>query len=122
MASHGRKLIGTLIQYASRNDEAKQYLKQGKKLAEGYGQLCMQSGLSITQTVQTFVMIRHSIVDSLCEAGIVVKDSGEDTWKLYQRVNHFMDVVLLTILEAFQTGTTAIFPLLGSAPKFDLTF
>ena len=122
MASHGRKLIGTLIQYASRNDEAKQYLKQGKKLAEGYGQLCQQSGLSITQTVQTFVMIRHSIVDSLCEAGIVVKDSGEDTWKLYQRVNHFMDVVLLTILEAFQTGTTAIFPLLGSAPKFDLMF
>jgi len=52
-------------------------------------------------------------VDSLCEAGIVVKDSGEDTWKLYQRVNHFMDVVLLTILETFQTGATAISPLLG---------
>ena len=107
MASHGRKLIGTLMQYTSRDDEGEVYLQRGKKLAEGYGQLCQRSGLSIIQTVKTFVMIRHSIVDSLCEAGMVVEDSGEDTWKLYQRVNHFLDAVLVAILESSQKGVSA---------------
>lgn len=108
MAKHGRNLIGTLMQYAGRSEGGELYLQQGKKLAEGYGQLCQQSGFSMIQTVQTFVMIRHSIVDSLCEAGIVVKDSGEETWKIYQRVNNFLDIIMLTILDSFQADTHSV--------------
>lgn len=102
MSKYGRRLIGSLMQYASRNNGGELHLQQGKKLAHSYGHLCHQSGLSTVQTLQAFMMIRHSIIDSLCEAGVVVEDSREDTWKLFQRINHFLDVVLLTILEYFQ--------------------
>lgn len=102
MASHGRKLVGSLIHYAGRDQGGEQFLEQGKKLAASYGHICKRSGLSIIQTINAFVSIRHSIMDSLCEAGVVVEDSGEDTWKIYQRVNYFLDVMLVTVLEYFQ--------------------
>ena len=108
MAQSGRRLIGSLMQYASRQDGGEQYLQQGKELAADYGQACLQSGLSIAQTMQTFVNIRHSIVDSLCEAGMVVQDSGEDTWNIYRRVNHYLDTVMLKILESFQPRSSGL--------------
>ena len=105
MAQSGRRLIGSLMQYASRDENRELYLQQGKKLAKNYGTLCRESGLSEIQTMKAFVNIRHSIVDSLCEAGMVVQDSGEDTWRIYRRVNNFLDTVMLTILESFQLTT-----------------
>lgn len=113
MAQSGRRLIGSLMQYASRDENRDLYLQQGKKLAENYGFLCKESGLSEIQTLKAFMNIRHSIVDSLCEAGMVVQDSGEDTWRIYRRVNFFLDTVMLTILESFQ------FASLGRSPNPD---
>jgi len=108
MARSGRKLIGSLMQYASRSEGGELYLQQGEELAEEYGQLCQLSGLTEIQTLQTFVNIRHSIVDSLCEAGMIVQDSGEDTWNIYRRVNNFLDTVMLKILESFQAGSSGL--------------
>lgn len=102
MAQSGRRLIGSLIHYVSRTDNEDRYLAQGRELGRNYGEVCLQSGLSFIQTMQTFVNIRHSIVDSLCESGLVVQESGEDTWNIYRRVNYFLDAVMLVILEAFQ--------------------
>lgn len=110
MAQSGRRLVGTLMQYSSRDENNELYLQQGKKLAKNYGLLCKESGLSEIQTMKTFVNIRHSIVDSLCEAGMVVQDSGEDTWRIYRRVNYFLDAVMLTILETFQPSSLDLTP------------
>ena len=110
MAQSGRRLIGSLMQYASREENRELYLQQGKKLAKNYGTLCRESGLSEIQTMKAFVNIRHSIVDSLCEAGMVVQDSGEDTWRIYRRINYFLDAVMLTILESFQISSLDLRP------------
>jgi excisionase family DNA binding protein len=110
MAQSGRRLIGSLMQYASRDVNRELYLQQGKKLAKNYGTLCKKSGLSEIQTMKAFVNIRHSIVDSLCEAGMIVQDSGEDTWRIYRRVNYFLDAVMLTILESFQVSSLDLTP------------
>jgi excisionase family DNA binding protein len=101
MAQSGRRLIGTLMQYVSRTDGGEKYLQQGRKLARRYGKLCLNSGLTVNQTMRAFVSIRHSIVDSLCESGMVVQDSGEETWNIYRRVNYFLDTVMLAILDMF---------------------
>lgn len=106
MAQSGRRLIGALMQYASRTEGGDEYLQRGKELAEGYGNLCLSSGLSVNQTMQAFVAIRNSIVDSLCESGMVVQDSGKETWNIYRRVNHFLDTVMLSILEVFETDAS----------------
>ena len=110
MAQSGRRLIGSLMQFASRDENRELYLLQGKKLAKDYGALCRESGLTEIQTMKAFVNIRHSIVDSLCEAGMVVQDSGEDTWRIYRRVNYFLDAVMLTILETFQLSSLDLTP------------
>jgi len=110
MAQSGRRLIGSLMQYASRDKNGDLFLQQGKKLGKNYGLLCNESGLSEIQTMKAFVNIRHSIVDSLCEAGMVIQDSGEDTWRIYRRVNYFLDAVMLTILESFQLSSLDLTP------------
>lgn len=109
MARNGRRLIGTLMQYVSRSDGGDEYLQQGKKIARHYGVLCCMSGLSVKQTLAAYVSIRHSIVDSLCESGMVVQDSGEETWNIYRRVNHFLDTVMLSILDVFETDSPQTF-------------
>ena len=98
------------MQYACRQDEAEAVLAQGKELGEQYGRLCRQSNLSVIQTMQAFVKIRHSIVDSLCEAGIVVEDSGEDTWNIFRRVNFYLDTVMMAILESYRMQTSQFPP------------
>lgn len=102
MSKHGRMLVGVFMQYMSQQEKKSVFLDEGKKLAATYGQICSQTGLSLTQTVHAFVLIRHAITDTLCGAGMVVQDSGEQTWKLYQRVNHFFDLILITLLNSFQ--------------------
>ena len=101
MAHNGRKLIGSLMQYASRTGGGEKYLQQGIGLGRSYGELCRKADLTVAQTMQAFINIRYSIVDSLCEAGMVVQDSGEDTWNIFRRVNFYLDSIMLAVLESF---------------------
>ena len=103
MRQYGKKLIGILLQYANQRNGGEKFIREGKNLAKQYGEICRQSGLSMVETIQAFVMIRHTIIDGLCEGGMVISDSGEETWGLYQRVNSFLDIVFLAILDSFQT-------------------
>jgi len=105
MAQKGRRLIGSLMQYASRREGGDSYLQQGIGLGRSYGELCRKADLSAAQTIQAFVNIRHSIVDSLCEAGMIVQDSGEDTWNIFRRVNFYLDRIMLAVLESFPIAT-----------------
>ena len=103
MRKCGRKLIGILLQYTNQRNGDEKFVREGKNLAKQYGEICHQSGLSMVETIQAFVMMRHTIIDGLCEGGMVISDSGEETWGLYQRVNSFLDIVFLAILDSFQT-------------------
>jgi excisionase family DNA binding protein len=102
MGNLGKSMVGVFMQYMGRPDKGDQFLEEGKKLAAEYGQVCCETGLNIDQTIQAFVMIRHAIVDTLCEAGMVIEDSGRETWNLYQRVNRFFDLILLILVKSFQ--------------------
>lgn len=102
MRSYGRKLTVILMQYTSRQEGGEDFLKEGQRLASHYGQVCRQVGFSMLETVQAFISIRRSIIDSLYETDMLVGSPDEQTWQLYHRVDNFLDVVFLAILESFQ--------------------
>ncbi|MFO8035647.1 MAG: helix-turn-helix domain-containing protein [Anaerolineales bacterium] len=105
MRTDGRKLTALLMQYTSRSDGGEGFLERGQQLASHYGQTCRQVGFTLMETVQAFISIRRSIIDSLCETGMLVGYPDRQTWQLYQRVDHFLDVILLAILSSYQKQT-----------------
>jgi len=101
MRSEGQKLMAVLMQYATRGNGGEAFLDEGKRLATQYGNVCYSVGLSLVETVRAFVLVRRSISDSVYEAGALAGPPDADTWRLYERTNHFLDTMLLTMLEAY---------------------
>jgi excisionase family DNA binding protein len=101
MRNEGQKLMAVLMQYATRSNGGEAFLEEGKRLAQEYGQVFYSVGLSLIDTVRAFILVRRSISDSVYEAGALAGPPDADTWRLYDRTNHFLDTMLLTIIEAF---------------------
>ena len=101
MRAEGQQLMAVLMQYATRKNGGEVFLEQGRRLAVHYGEVCHSVGLSLVETVRAFILVRRSIADSVYEAGSLAGPPDEETWRLYDRMNQFLDMMLLTILEAY---------------------
>ncbi len=104
MRAEGQQLMAVLMQYATRNNGGEAFLGEGRRLAGNYGEVCHAVGLSLVETVRAFNLVRRSITDSVYEAGALAGPPDAESWRLYDRTNHFLDTMLLTILEAFDNA------------------
>ena len=101
MRAEGQQLMAVLMQYATRSNGGEAFLEEGERLAVHYGEVCHSVGLSLVETVRAFILVRRSISDSVYEAGALAGPPDAETWRLYDRTNHFLDTMLLTIVDAF---------------------
>jgi excisionase family DNA binding protein len=101
MRRGGQQLMAILMQYATRFNGGEPFLLEGRRLAAYYGESCRASGLSIVETMQAFLRVRHSIIDSVYEAGALAGLPDADTWRLYDRMNEFLDAMLLATVETY---------------------
>lgn len=101
MRAEGQQLMAVLMQYATRSNGGEAFLEEGKRLATQYGEVCYSVGLSLVETVRAFILVRRSITDSVYEAGALAGPPDADSWRLYDRINHFLDTLLFTILSAY---------------------
>jgi excisionase family DNA binding protein len=106
MRQGGQRLMAVLMQYASRSNGGEPFLQEGQRLASYYGGTCRRSGLSLVETVRAFLLVRGSIKDSVYEAGALAGSPDADTWRLYDRMNTFLDAMLLTTLEAYDSASS----------------
>ncbi len=104
LRSEGRQMMAVLMQYATRGNGGEVFLEEGRRMAGDYGRLCRTAGLSLVETAQAFVRVRRSIMDSVYEAGALAGSPDAETWRLYDRMNHFLDSMLLATLEAYDAG------------------
>jgi excisionase family DNA binding protein len=103
LRSEGRQMMAVLMQYATRGNGGEVFLEEGRRMAGDYGRLCRLAGLSLVETAHAFVRVRRSIMDSVYEAGSLAGSPDAETWRLYDRMNHFLDSMLLATLEAYET-------------------
>jgi excisionase family DNA binding protein len=103
LRSEGRQMMAMLMQYATRGNGGEVFLEEGRRMAADYGHFCRSAGLSLVETAQAFVRVRRSITDSVYEAGSLAGTPDAETWRLYDRMNHFLDSMLLATLEAYDT-------------------
>lgn len=98
----GRRMLGLLIQYASRRENANHFLEEGRKLARGYGRDLAQLGFSLSSLVRAFLFIRRAILNATHQPQDIAAPNDAEGMRLYQRINGFMDEMLLSTLEAYE--------------------
>ena len=114
MRVEGQGLMAILLQYSARANGGEVFLEEGRRVASRYGIACQRVGLSLGETVSTFINVRRGIMDSVYQAGALAGAPDTDTWRLYDRMNTFLDSMLLAMLESYDRSRDL-------APAVDLT-
>lgn len=107
MRVEGQGLMAVLMQYAGREHGGEVFLEEGRRVASRYGIACQRAGLTLGETVTTFIHVRRGIMDSVYQAGSLVGAPDPDAWRLYDRMNNFLDNMLLAMLESFDQARMA---------------
>lgn len=110
MRVEGQGLMAVLIQFATRTNGGEVFLDEGRRVASRYGIACQRAGLTLGETIQTFINVRRSIMDSVYGAGALAGAPDADTWRLYDRMNTFLDNMLLAMLESFESARQQAVP------------
>ncbi len=113
----GQQLLGLVIQFGSRADAGEAFLEEGRRLAAEYGQTCCEAGMSITETVRTFLFFGHSMLSAVQQAGTVNGTHDAEGLRLYRRMSDFLDAILLATVESYcRQPATPITPSLEARP------
>jgi excisionase family DNA binding protein len=108
--TQGQGLMAVLMQYATRSNGGDVFLEEGRRVAIRYGEACARAGLSLIETLQTFIHVRRGFMDPIYEAGTLAGTPDADTWRLYDRMNTFLDNMLVAMLDAFYSSQQAQLP------------
>lgn len=107
MRVEGQGLMAVLMQYAARANGGDVFLEEGRRVASRYGIACQRAALTLGETVSTFIHVRRNIMDSVYQAGSLVGAPDPDAWRVYDRMNTFLDNMLLAMLESFDQARTS---------------
>lgn len=104
MRVEGQGLMAVMMQFATRTNGGEVFLEEGRRVASRYGIACQRVGLTLGETIHTFINVRRGIMDSVYQAGALAGAPDGDTWRLYDRMNTFLDNMLLAMLESFDAA------------------
>lgn len=104
----GARLLGLLLQYVSRQENPEQFLSEARLVAQEYGRNFASANSSVSELAQAFLFFRRMIVSAAYSpaANGVLNDA--EGMRLLERINEFMDELLIATLDAFdQTAALA---------------
>jgi excisionase family DNA binding protein len=104
MRVEGQGLLAVLMQFATRTNGGEVFLEEGRRVASRYGVACQRAGLTLGEMIQTFIHVRRGIMDSVYQAGALAGAPDADAWRLYDRMDTFLDNMLLAMLESFDSA------------------
>lgn len=97
----GNRLMALIMQYSSRDSGNEIYLEEGRKISREYGDICFQIGMSISETVEAFLMFRRPILEAVHDAGALNGFSDMESVKIYQKTMSFLDDILTSTVEQY---------------------
>jgi len=98
----GQRLLGLLIQYVSRREKPEQFLDQAQELAQTYGREIAQTPMSAADLARAFLFFRRSVLNATYHAGGAHSQSDTEGARLLERINTFMDELLIVTLDAYE--------------------
>ena len=96
----GQRLLGLLMQYISRSGTNEAFLEEGRRVAEDYGQVCFNAGMTITQTAEAFLFFRRTILESVQATTGLNGPHDRDSQRVFLRTTDFFDRLLIATIES----------------------
>jgi excisionase family DNA binding protein len=103
----GRRLVDLAMRYASTPvaaGEQDSLLQEARLIGTHYGRNGAASGLSASETVEAFMYFRHPVVRAV--GGLIDEQdlATKRAIRLYAEINHFLDQVLVSTVQAHETA------------------
>ncbi len=97
----GQRLLGLLLQYVSRQENGGDFLQEARQMAQQYGVTLAHARLGASDLARAFLFFRHMVINATFHASGTPKQTDADGVRLLQRINAFMDELLIATLEAY---------------------
>jgi hypothetical protein len=114
MRELGQRLLGLLLQHVHTRLNDEHYLNEAKTVGTSYGREAALAHISLSDTVKAFVYFRRACARLTApaspEATEVIETTRADLLEavsLHERIDSFMDAVLLGVLAGFEGGSVA---------------
>jgi len=96
----GQRLLGLMMQYISRNENAETFLDEAKRIARDYGAIFFNIGLSVSQSAEAFLYFRRSILESILATAGLGGANDQDGQRIFLRTSDFYDALLVSAVES----------------------
>lgn len=94
----GQRLLGLLLQYVSRRENAHEFLEQARDLSRQYGIEIARAQLGSGDLARAFLFFRRAIINATYHPGGTNAQGDADGVRLLERINEFMDELLIAAL------------------------
>lgn len=97
----GQRLLGLLLQYVSRTDNAHDFLEQARDLSRQYGIELARAHLGSGDLARAFLFFRRAIINATYHPAGAHAQGDADGIRLLERINEFMDELLIAALNDY---------------------
>lgn len=103
----GQRLLGLLLQYVSRQENGDEFLEQARDLSRQYGSQLAHAQLGSGELARAFLFFRRAIINATYHpAGTHAQGDAEGV-RLLERINAFMDELLIAALNHYDQEVLA---------------
>jgi excisionase family DNA binding protein len=102
MRGLGQRLLGLLIQYLVREQEDARFIRDGREVARDYGAAASKASASLHDTVEAFLYFRANFWQLALQLPSRVQEADAiEMRRLYERIDQFMNAVLLGTIDGY---------------------
>lgn len=103
MRELGQRLLGVLLQYINRPDDAERFLAEARNLGTNYGVEARAAKISMYDTIEAFLLFRNMHAQYVVPMPQVTQPAEWTEWlELHTRVDRFMDTLLLGVVAGYE--------------------
>lgn len=103
MRELGQRLLGLLIQYLVWQGDNSRFLDDGRQVGANYGAVARDAGITMRETLEAFLYFRQTFWRTALQTPAVTEASDvAEVMRIAERIDHFMNAVLLSTISAYE--------------------
>lgn len=111
MRELGQRLLGLLIQFLTRREEDKRFLREGREIGYDYGHESYAANVELLDAVEAFLYFRTNFAQTAAQLPATAKlTDGHESVRLYQRIDRFMNSILIGLIAAYEEARGHVSP------------
>jgi excisionase family DNA binding protein len=108
MRGLGQRLLGLLIQYLVWHGDGARFLADGRAVGQRYGAAARGGGVTLRETIEAFLYFRRTFWSMALQMPAMTNAAdATEAIRLAERIDHFMNEVLLSTIAGYETPPAA---------------